>query len=387
MIVKYNIDARKIERKFQREMKKRGYYKTVKGHVNHVMEYGKNTVVIRTQKGGTFSIARGQLRRSISFIMFKRTAIRQDMEKFNKYSSALFGMVSRIFESISKLQLLKNGLYRLSLLGLRFFSSGLERDKSVIEILKDKDVKGHFVLFNYIQILESGPSCLKQLDLYNLYSYIDSGAHTIYNRKKQKGIKQESLFSEKENEDMILHGYAEFINKNKDNERILGFFPLDVIGNPKRTRENYQKLKSLTGNANIIPVWQVSDTLEELEKLVNEEHEVIAIGGLIPFMKHGMDIVRTRLNEVFSRFPNINFHYLGGANELLREYKWFSSDSTAFLNSRKNEDQKKLYLPTGERITAPVSMDVKEIIKQNLKFLVSLEERDLTHSSLFEFDL
>jgi len=34
---------------------------------------------------------------------------------------------------------------------------------------------------------------------------------------------------------MILKGYADFIYVNKNNPRIIGFFPLDVIGDPEAT--------------------------------------------------------------------------------------------------------------------------------------------------------
>ncbi|MED4400274.1 hypothetical protein [Metabacillus fastidiosus] len=383
MIVKYNIKARQIERKFQREMNKKGYYLTAKGHVNHVIKYNKNSLTIGTEKGGQFSISRGQLRRSLSFFIFKRTVIRKDMELFTNYSSALFGILIRIFEKNSKLLVLRNGSFRLSLLGVRYFASGAERDPQVLKLLKE--VKGHFVLFNFIQILESSSCCISKLSLYNLYAYIDSGAHTLFNQKHKKGNRQVNLFSDEVEEELILQGYADFINKHKDNERILGFFPLDVIGNPERTRENYHKLKTLTGNANIIPVWQVSDTLEQLEQLVSKEHELIAIGGLIPLMKKGLAAIRERVKEVFNKFPTCNFHFLGGANELLKEFNWFSSDSTAFLNGRKSPLQRKVYLPSGERVLAPSNMQVKDVMKQNLKFLVGLEDESDDRFTIFDY--
>lgn len=58
---------------------------------------------------------------------------------------------------------------------------------------------------------------------------------------------------------------------------------------------------------------------------------------------------------------------------MLIEYPFFSSDSTAFLNARNSEKQRKVYLDNGYRIDAPKEMSTLEIIKQNLAFLFSLE--------------
>lgn len=110
---------------------------------------------------------------------------------------------------------------------------------------------------------------------------------------------------------MILKGYADFINANKNNPRIIGFFPLDVIGDPEATKENYAKLKAMVPGANLIPVFQVSGSLKSLEMLVDEEHEVIALGGLIPLMKKGLNHCRAALDRIFNFYSNVNFHFLG----------------------------------------------------------------------------
>lgn len=65
--------------------------------------------------------------------------------------------------------------------------------------------------------------------------------------------------------DLLLDGYAHFINEHKDNPRIVGFFPHDSVGEPELTKKNYLKLKSLT-NAKIIPVWQFTDSIDELDR-------------------------------------------------------------------------------------------------------------------------
>jgi hypothetical protein len=97
------------------------------------------------------------------------------------------------------------------------------------------------------------------------------------------------------------------------------------------------------------------------------------IGGMVPYLSNRQSYLESRLKEVIKRFPTINMHFLGVANELLIGYQAFSSDSTAYINARKSRKQRKLYLSNGIRIDAPESMSTDEIISQNLEFLISLE--------------
>ncbi|MGS2778353.1 hypothetical protein ACVBAX_13385 [Robertmurraya sp. GLU-23] len=183
-------------------------------------------------------------------------------------------------------------------------------------------------------------------------------------------------------DEMILEGYAQFINKHKSNPRILGFMPLDCIGNPQMTRENYKKLKELT-DAHIYPVWQITDTLEELDRIVEKEPEMVALGGCVPFLSSRKDFVRDKLKMITKRHPNVCFHGLGIANEMLLDYGIFSADSTAYLNARKWSDRK-IYLPTGERIEAPETMSTMEIIAHNIKFLLGLENLEESQLTLLD---
>ncbi|MEQ6376665.1 hypothetical protein RZN25_07465 [Bacillaceae bacterium S4-13-56] len=259
----------------------------------------------------------------------------------------------------------------MSLKGIRFFASGLERDPALLKCLHQ--LNGHFVLFNYFQLHSS--KWLEYLEEYDMYAIIDSGAFSMYQRKQKSNkqpYQQMNLLPNDEMEQLTLEGYAAFINQHKHNKRILGFFPLDVIGEPLKTKENYLKLKQLT-NGKIYPVWQVTDSLESLEELIKEEYEMIGVGGIVPFLAKRQDKVEKILKRLFSTFPDVNFHFLGGANELLVKYNWFSSDSTAFLNARKSTKQRKVYLENGYRVKAPEHMSTEEIIKNNLQFLLSLE--------------
>lgn len=371
MYIEYTVNARKVERKFKRDMTKRGYFETAKGCVNKIVDYGKNSVSLMTAKGEEpFLIKRTSIRKAISFFFFKRTAVRKDFNRFS-FTSAIFAIIMHCFKDKAKLQKLRNGLFRISLLRCRFFCSGLERDLTILKMVKD--LNGKYVLFNYKSILES-PQCLEWLEKYDLYAVIDSGAFSFFNSKRTslKNCQQQQLFGEEYMEELILEGYAQFINEHKHNPRILGFFPLDRIGDPIATKKNYRRLKELT-DANIYPVWQITDTLEELDQLVKEEPEMIGLGGAVPFLSTRKHIVREILDKVTKRHPTVAFHGLGIADELLQEFQLFSADSTAFLNARKWKDGRKVYLPNGERAKAPSDMSIMDIIKQNLRHLIGLE--------------
>jgi hypothetical protein len=373
MYAVYQLNARKLERKLQRCLNKRGYFTTANGYLNYVLQYCKKSVVIRTSFGDKpLTINRTNLRKALSFLYFTRTAVIKDMEKFSNFSSALFGLVMECFKDLSKLEVLQRGQFRLSLKGVRFYASGLERSPATLRLYKK--LGGKFTLMNYIQCLQS-PKWLRYLDEFDLYTIIDSGSFSVFNQKQKHQkhtVQQQELFNEKQSNDMTIEGYAKFINLYKDHPRILGFLPFDVVGDATKTRENYQKLKELT-NGKIYPVWQITDSIAELEKLVEEEHEMYCIGGMVPFLSNRQSFLESRLDEVVRRFPTINMHLLGVANELLLEYRAFSSDSTAYINARKSQNQRKLYLSNGLRIDAPESMSTDEIISQNLEFLISLE--------------
>ncbi|MCM3443372.1 hypothetical protein ACUIJN_25895 [Metabacillus halosaccharovorans] len=64
----------------------------------------------------------------------------------------------------------------------------------------------------------------------------------------------------------------------------------------------------------------------------------------------------------------------GGADgELLLQFPFASTDTSAFLNSRKSNKQRQVFLKNGVRIKAPEEMSTIDIIRQNLKFLMNLE--------------
>lgn len=260
-------------------------------------------------------------------------------------------------------------MFRISLVGTRVYFSGLERSPGMRKIVKEQ--KGDYLLFNYYSITQSSKDPVETLEENQQYCIIDSGAFSFYSAYKKKK-QQICLFSEEIMQEMYLEGFIDYINKHKDNAHVLGFITLDVIGDEKKTIENYRYIKQKT-NAEIIPVWQVTGTIEYLSELVAEEHAVICIGGMVPFISKRKEYLRERLDYIKREFPTQNFHFLGVADELLNEYGAFSSDSTAFLNARKYKDNR-IYMNSGYRELAPLDFGTLEIIIHNIKYLVQLEE-------------
>lgn len=368
----YAIDGRKLERKFVRFLQKRKSYLTVTGKENQLVSVNKHFLVLQSALNKKpWAISRKKIRQCINYTFFKRSVVRKDLEKFSSFSSSLLAIMFKVFERIVFIKRLKNGLLRLTIKGIRVYMSGLERDPSIRNMVKEEG--GKYLLLNYYYI-RNNRFWTEILDDFSVI--IDSGAFTMFKQsQKAKESNEQALFNVEDIDMISIQEYASFIARYHNHPRILGFFNLDVIGDPLATKANYRRLKDMVPNATIYPVWQFEDTLDSLDKLSKEDHELIGLGGCVPYLSTRTEVVRRKFRNIFSRFFDINFHFLGGANEFLLEFDFFSSDTTAFLNSRKSERQRKVYLEHGERVDAPSDMSVVDIIRQNIKFLVSLEKR------------
>lgn len=372
---KYQFKARTLERKFKRKMTKYPVFYTATGKVNTVTEYSAKSFSFKTERnraGLTISIK--GLRQAITYLYFKRTAIRKDLEPFSNYSSALFGVLQEIFSSISKMQRSANGLLRLTLQSVRFYFSGLCRSPGDMKLISQEG--GEFVILSYYHLRsQKSEVFLKYLKKYNLKAMIDSGAYSVYqaleNKKKVKES-QLSLFDDTNIPPISIDEYAAFINRHKESPYIVGFINLDVIGDPTKTKENYKELVKRT-NIEIIPVWQVTDSYDELQRLVDESPSLICIGGCVPLLKTNQkEKVESILEKVFTICKEVPLHGLGIANELIHKYPFFSSDSIAWANARKN-GTRKLYTEVGQKINADDYMSLYEVLVQNIRYFAELE--------------
>ncbi|UAL49813.1 hypothetical protein K7887_22095 (plasmid) [Sutcliffiella horikoshii] len=369
--------ARQIERIFLRRVNKQNIIFTAKGKTNYIIAVRDDKYSVCTEIGNTpFTISRKAIRKAINYFIDCKTITRRSLEKYSNFTSSLLGILIEIFKGKVMLRELESKEIRLSLLGTRLFASGLEKDPNIRELYKK--LGGKHLLLNYFHI--RGNKHWKKILDENFHVIIDSGAFSVY-RAKQKMItrmekdNQLSLFQHDDVEMISLEEYASFINKEYQDNRIKAFINLDVIGDPVQTQRNFKRLNELCPSATIWPVWQINDSLENIETLVDEEHEVICIGGLIPLMLKDKKVAERVLSQVLGSFPTVNFHCLGLANRWLWNMMPFSVDTTAYLNARKSEKQRKIYnVETGERVNAPSEMSTISIIAQNLSSLLKLEK-------------
>lgn len=226
MYLNKKCDSRVIERKFQRRLKKRGELYTVNGAVNYLKQLNKSCLLLFTSKGqAIIKIKRETIRKCIDYCFHKRTVIRKDMEQFCAYSSSLFAILWDCFSDVSKIQKLTNNMYRISLEGTRVYFSGLERSPGMRKMVKGQ--KGDYLLFNSYSISKSSRDPVENLEDNDHYCIIDSGAFSFYNEQRKKK-QQICLFNEEVMQEMYLESFIDYINRYKDNTRVLGFMSLEM---------------------------------------------------------------------------------------------------------------------------------------------------------------
>lgn len=163
--------------------------------------------------------------------------------------------------------------------------------------------------------------------------------------------------------------YAAFVIRHSD--IIYQYFTLDKIGDPVTTRRNTEYLERVV-DRKPIPIFHIQNSLDVLQEYVNEEHEVIAIGGSA-LKSVGYRKRIEAFDAIFSRFGDrANFHCLGlGSMKLLLRYKWFSADASSWLNGRIF---RRLITIAGD-FTAPSWMTSEETLSFNIRTLAALEDR------------
>lgn len=150
--------------------------------------------------------------------------------------------------------------------------------------------------------------------------FLDSGAFTAFTKKRV--IPPEM--------------YADFVKQYGHHFRVCS--SLDVIGHGEEAaRASYEMFQTLRGmGANVIPVWHVREPNHWLQRYVDEGHEYMAIGGMVPETSAWL---RDRLDGVWA---NVLTHADGTAKtkvhgfglttlSLMFRYPWWSVDSTSWL--------------------------------------------------------
>ena len=150
---------------------------------------------------------------------------------------------------------------------------------------------------------------------------LDSGAFTFMSGTK-----------EAVDWDRDVEKYAEFINKHG----IQYFFELDidVLVGLKEVERLRHKLETLTGRK-CIPVWHKSRGIEYWKQMCNE-YDFVAIGGIVTREIKQKEYKNFKPLIAIARKHNCKVHGLGfTATSLLKEYKFYSIDSTSWLKASR----------------------------------------------------
>jgi hypothetical protein len=135
--------------------------------------------------------------------------------------------------------------------------------------------------------------------------------------------------------------YARFIRQHRDLIEVAA--NLDVIGkgNEQLSYHNLKTLQTLLqydGFSHLIkPVHHVRDADYWLEKYLDEGHDLICLGGLVP---ESTNILKRWLDHVWSEFltnpdgtPKVKVHGFGlTTRELMFRYPFYSVDSTSWIS-------------------------------------------------------
>lgn len=369
---KYDINAAAIEKTFFRKLKIGGSFLTGNGKENSIVGFSDKSILVKTAKSkDSISISRKKIRQAISYLLFKRTAIRKDLERFTNYNSALMGLLRIILINMARIQKTVNRLLRLTIKGVRFYFSGMDRPGKMD---LDAIVKNNatFILNSYASVRNKNCDIwFRKLKLLGIKVVIDCGEYT----------NQRALMLGKQVEPITVEKYAAFINRYKN--YIFAYFNLDVTGDPKQSKLNFNKLKELT-EISPIPVWHCNPNdwtksdWDSLYEMVQEDNEVIAIGATVPLgikagPKNQNKVKRALFKEIFNRYPSQNFHWLGGSSHLLLEFPFFSADSSGWLQGRKKQ-QVYTFEESEKSTRIFTNWSPKECLFHNVRILSSLEE-------------
>lgn len=254
-------------------------------------------------------------------MLIKRTATRKQMERFAAFSSSMLGLLAAMLIETAKIQKTAAGLLRLTMLGIRYFYSGCERYPRALRLVRENG--GHMALMSYFWLrndfnlnwlrhlraagfpVDDTPSVLLDCGAYSAYKYAEKG---------------------KETRPLSVEEYADFIERHR--QHLWGWFSMDVIGDEAATRRNYEYL--CERGLRPIPVWPITGDLDELQRIVDEDHNLIAIGGVAIMLQTAQ---KRRLADILQaiarRFPDQNWHLLGCAHiPTLKEIAPMSADSS-----------------------------------------------------------
>ena len=131
-----------------------------------------------------------------------------------------------------------------------------------------------------------------------------------------------------------VEAYIEWINQNlplfRSIGELYGYFALDVIGDVKRTMENYEKM--LTAGLTPIPILTRGIGGKDIDRMV-QTAPYIALGGIFGTSTGGASSLRWLLDQLPPDYPA---HWLAFTNpSFIRHYKPASFDSSNWCRAAK----------------------------------------------------
>lgn len=339
-------------RRMKNWIRKNSVFRTGRGAINHIVEHDSRRVYFHSANGKMINtIELSKLKGAIRDLFARRTVTRKQLEVYSNFSSALLGLLTTIFKGMAKLTSGAKG-FRLTVIGVRFFFSGCDRAVKDLEIAKANGAE--YVLMSYYYLRnDRNANWRKHVERLGLKVMLDSGAFTVWKRRE----------SGKDVQEIEVRDYAEFVLQHQD--VIHSFITLDVVGDSAATAANDAYLRSL--GISPVPVFPAMGDLHELGKLIEADHDFIAIGATV-----GMNEAAKRalFEQIFEAFPEGRFHWLGGSSSLIVEFPWFSADSSTWLSGRKYG---KLLNEQFKTTNAPTLMDSFTALAHNVRILSGLE--------------
>lgn len=128
-----------------------------------------------------------------------------------------------------------------------------------------------------------------------------------------------------------IEEYADWLHKWK--RYCMSYATLDVIADWRGTIANTQKLQDL--GLNPLPVFTGGSPPELLDDLISE-YAYISVGGLVGTYGRGREMMRN-LRFIHNRADGeIGIHGFGAVDaEMQRSFRWYSADSTTWLNGHR----------------------------------------------------
>jgi hypothetical protein len=350
----FDKKAREKERAFFRKLRNRSF-STGNGKENEIKEVTDSAVIFQTAKSvNPHRISRVKLRQAIRHMFFRRTAVRIDLEKYSSYSSALLGLLVRIFRDVCRLDRTVKGALRISLKSVRYFCSGADKSVRDVRLAAINGQKFFLVSYFYVRSKKNWDKIFRELsDKYGgVYVLLDSGAFSASEAiKKGKSI-----------EPLRVQEYCEFIKKYQD--LLYGYIALDNMNDPEETKSNYQYMKEQ--GLSPIPVFSKNAPWDELRDIIQEDVECVAIGSTARLSEKQKNKF---CQDLFRLFPSQLFHLLGSASPVILTFPFFSSDAITLFLSRKFR-----FILTPRQQLAPENWHPEYCLAFNANYLKSLED-------------